>query len=304
MDRPWRGLVRSRTKKQRLKKRIDHILQIEKVAYEMEIARRIDVRIHRTIKKVLDTMHRQGELDRSDVGVIRGNIKIRFYWKVGTDAYTVRRVSEFKKHILREHMIYSTAQKRFGPKLAITSLKALAESGDVPLNPKSIKGPLKKWSGPDGEWSESPIVKPYGDIDVLALQSDGERLWLGEVKMRGDLLKQVQVVHFRASAIRFKLRIFADKGIDSPLKLFMLVPMATASAKEYCLEKSIELLECERAYFPSKTHKWGDLSSFYKMYKKVMGFKNLKLVSPRALPVDELTEVLRPLGDEDLPDTV
>jgi hypothetical protein len=310
MDRPLRGFarerkrIRSRTKGRDLKKQIVRVLEAEKVAYEMEIARRIDVTIHRTIKKTLDTMFLQGELDRSDVETVHKNIKVRFYWRRNTNNSTVRRISKLKKQLLRAHMIYSTVQKRFGAKLAIASLKVLAQSGYVPLNSDSIKGPLTKWNGPNDEWSEDPIVIPYGDIDVLALQNDGERLWLGEVKMRGDLLKTVQVQNFYASAIRFKLKIYTYKGIDFPLKLFILIPISTVSANEYCFQKSIEVLECKKAYYPSETTKWGSLSSFYERYMKVMGFRNLRLVPPKSLPVDEITELMKSLGGKDLRDTI
>lgn len=310
MDRPLRGFdrarerIRSSVKRRLLKKQIARVLETEQVAYGMEIARRIDIRIHRTIKETLVTMFLQGELDRSDIEFIHKNIKVRFYWRVGTDEDTVKRISQLKKQLLRDHMRYSNVQKRFGARLATASLKVLAQSGDIPLISESIKGPLKKWDGPSGEWAEDPIVQPYGDLDVLALQSNKERLWLGEVKMRGDLLIQVQVQHFYASAIRFKQRIFTSKGIDFPLKLFLLVPISTVSAGEYCFRKNIELLECGAAYYPSETPKYGSLASFYEKYKSVMGFTNLELVSPKDLPIDELTKLLQFLGSKDLPDTI
>lgn len=313
MDRPLRGFVRARerrrqvrasTKGRRLKKRISRVLETERVAYGMEIARRINIRIHRTIKKVLNTMYLQGELDRSDNELVSKNIKVRFYWKVGTDERIVREISKLKKRLLRRHMIISTVQKRFGPKLAISSLKVLAESGSVPLKFESIIGPVRKWNGPNNEWSGDPIVKSYGDIDVLALQSNRERLWLGEVKMRGDLLKAVQCANFYASAIRFKLKIFSYRGVDFPLKLFMLAPISSASAYQYCVQKRIELFECEKAYYPNETPRRGSLSSFYRQYKKVMGFRNLKLVSPKSLPVDKVTNLMRSTFAENLPDTI
>jgi hypothetical protein len=309
MDRPLEGFIRerekirSKTKKLRLRKRIAHVLQTEKVAYGMEVARRIDVSVHRTIKKVLDTMFLEGQLDRSDIEDVHKSIRVRFYWRRNTDDRTVRRISKVKKQLLREHMIISTVQKRFGAKLAIASLRVLAESGDVPLNPESIKGPVTKWNGLNGEWSEDPVVVSYGDVDVLALQSDKERLWIGEVKMRGDLLKTVQVKNFYASALRFRRRIFRFKGIDYRLKLFILIPMSTVSAKEYCFRKNIEVLECKKAYYPSETPKRGSLISFYKKYRRVMGFRNLRLVSPKGLPVDNLTKLMASLGGE-LADTM
>ena len=310
MDIPLKGFARERkrvresTRGKNLKKRIARVLETEQVAYGMEIARRIDVRIHRTIKKALNTMFLQGELGSTDAETIHGGIKVRFYWKIGTDQSVVREISELKKRLLKDHMIYSTVQKRFGPKLAIASLKALAESDRVSLNPESIKGPVSKWNGPNGEWSENPVVKPYGDIDVLALQSDGERLWIGEVKMRGDLLLQTHVMNFYASALMFKQRIYTFWNKDYPLKLFVLTPMSTVSAKELCSHKKIELLECGKAYFPSETREWGSLSSFYETYKAVMGFVNLELVSPKNLPVKELTDLMGSLGKKDLADTI
>jgi len=202
-------------------------------------------------------------------------------------------------------MRYATVQKTFGPKLAITSLRALVQKGHVPLISDSIIGPVTKWGGLNNEWSEDPIVKPYGDIDVLALQSNGERLWLGEVKMRGDLLKQVQVRNFFASAIAFKNSIFIYKGLDLRLKLFIMAPIASVSAEEYCQEHDIELLKCKKAYYPTNTPKWRSLSTFYGEYKRVMGFRNLRLVPPDSLPVDEITKLMKEfLGKKNLPDTI
>lgn len=310
VDRELRGFDRQRkeklasTKDRHLKDRISNVLQVEKVAYGMEIARRIDVRIHRTIKEVLKTMFLDGELDRSDLESVDENIRVCFYWIPNTDAKTVRKLSKVKTQLLKEHMIISTLQKRFGPKLAIASLKCLAQSEDVPLNPTSIIGPLTKWNGLNDEWSEDPVVIPYGDIDVLALEDDNERLWIGEVKMRGDLLKSVQVTNFLASALRFRRRVFTDKGKDYKLKAFILTPLASVSARECCYRKNIELLECAKAYYPSETPKRGDISSFYKKYKKIMGFRNLEVVSRADVPLDELTELMRGLGEEVLPDTL
>lgn len=310
MDRPLRGFnrqrreVRERATERQLRRQIARVLQTEKVAYGMEIARRIDVRIHRTIKKALETMFLEGELDRSDVDAVHKDIRVRFYWLRNTDERTVSMISMVKKQLLRGHMMISAVQKRFGPMLAITSLKALAQSASIPLSPESIEGPLTKWNGPNGGWSEDPIVIPYGDIDVLALESDGERLWIGEVKMRGDLLKRVQAEHFLASSSRFRRRIFTYKGMDYRLKIFILAPISTVSAREYCYLKNIELLECEKAYYPSETPKWGDLSLFYENYKKIMGFRNLEIVAPEDLPLNGLTRLMSSLGGTRMPDTI
>ena len=49
------------------KDRITNVLRVEKVAYQMEIARRINVLQDRTIKFVIKEMYNDGEINRSDV---------------------------------------------------------------------------------------------------------------------------------------------------------------------------------------------------------------------------------------------
>lgn len=155
------------------KSRITDVLKAERVAYGMEIARRIDVLRHRTIKFVLKEMYNDGELERSEVERINGNIKVVFYWLPETDEYTVSRVSEFKKHLLLNHLEYSNVQKNFGPKAAISSLKDLTLKGLIPLAPGTIGGPITKWSGPNRVWRGSEVTVPYGDIDVIGLERTG-----------------------------------------------------------------------------------------------------------------------------------
>jgi|Deesub1362A_J573_1020465.scaffolds.fasta_scaffold00447_21 hypothetical protein len=274
------------------KARIVDILRIERVAYGMEIARRIDVYRHRTIKYVLKAMCEDGELERSEVERVDGNIKIIFYFLPETDYYTVSRVSEFKKHLLLEHLEYSNVQKNFGPKLAISSLKDLAINNLLPLTPNNIRGPITKWAGPNKAWRENPVAVAYGDIDIIGLERRGNIMWIGEVKMRGDILKKVQAEHFLATAKRFRKRVFVEKGIFFHLKPFLLAPLASVSARNFCREEKIELIECEKVYYPEKTavRKLGD---FYRLYREVMGVPNLKVVSYDDLPIENISQKIR-----------
>lgn len=281
------------------KARIADVLKVEHVAYGMEIARRIDVFRHRTIKFVLKKMWEGGELERSDIERIDKKLKIRFYWLPETDEYTILRISEFKKHLLLDHLTYSNVQKNFGPKLAISSLKDLATDNLLPLAPDTIEGPITKWSGPNKAWLGSDVAVAYGDIDVIGLERSGDNImWIGEVKMRGDLLKEVQAVHFLATAIRFRERIFNEKGFLYRLKPFMLAPYAAVSTRKYCQKEKIELIECEKAYYPEKTAK-RKLGDFYRLYKRVMGVPNLEVISYNELPIESVSQRIRAKGFRD-----
>ena len=274
------------------KARIVDVLKVERVAYGMEIARRIDVFRHRTIKFVLKKMWEGGELERSEVERIDGNIKIIFYWLPETDDYTIQRISELKKHLLLDHLQYSNVQKNFGPKLAISSLKDLANNNLLPLALGTIEGPITKWSGPNKAWLGSDVAVAYGDIDVIGLERSGNIMWIGEVKMRGDLLKKVQAEHFLATAIRFRERVFNEKGFLCSLKPFMLAPFAAVSTRKYCQKEKIELIECEKAYYPEKTAK-RKLGDFYRLYKQVMGVPNLEVISYNELPIENISQRIK-----------
>ena len=177
------------------KKRILNALEIERVAYQMEIARRIDVLSDRTIKFVITEMKNDGEIEVSSIRRV-GNYKLKFYWLHGTDRYTILRVINYKILLLSLHLKYSNVQKNFGPKIAIASLKELTDKGILPLIPSTIIGPIKKWYGPNKTWVGNEITVPSGDIDVLSVEKGGKILWLGEVKMRGDYIKIHHIRHF------------------------------------------------------------------------------------------------------------
>lgn len=277
------------------KARIIDVLKVERVAYGMEISRRIDVYRHRTIKFVLKQMCDDGELEKSDTEKLDGDIKIIFYWLPDTYDYTVSRVSEFKKHLLLDHLEYSNVQKNFGPKLAISSLRSLANDNLIPLAPNSIGGPISKWAGPNKAWRGSEVAVAHGDIDVIGLEKTGNIMWIGEVKMREDILIKVRASHFLATAKRFRQRVYEEKGIFFHLKPFILTPYAAVSTRNFCRKEEIELIECEKAYYPEETEK-RKLGDFYRQYRQVQGCPNLEVISYNQLPVEGISEGFKAKG--------
>lgn len=274
------------------KARISDVLKVERVAYGMEISRRIDVYRHRTIKFVLKQMCDAGELEKSDTEKLDGNIKIIFYWLPDTDDYTVLRVSEFKKHLLLDHLEYSNVQKNFGPKLAISSLKSLANDNLIPLTSNSIDGPISKWAGPNRAWQGNEVAVAHGDIDVIGLERSGNIMWIGEVKMREDILSKVRVSHFLATAKVFRKRVYEEKGIFFNLKPFILTPLAAVSARNFCQRENIELIECKKAYYPEETaqRKLGD---FYRLYRRILGCPILEIITYNDLPLTSVSDGFR-----------
>jgi hypothetical protein len=282
------------------KARISDVLKVERVAYSMEISRRIDVYWHRTIKFVLKEMYDSGELERSETQKLGGGIKIVFYWLPDTDDYTVNRVSEFKKHLLLDHLEYSNVQKNFGPKLAVSSLKSLADDNLVPLSRNSIEGPISKWAGPNKNWRGSEVAVAHGDIDVIGLEKNVNIMWIGEVKMREDILNKTRASHFLATAKRFRQRVYEEKGMFFRLKPFILTPYAAVSARGFCKKEKIELIECSKAYYPEETE-IRKLGNFYRMYKWVMGCPNLEVIRYDQLPVEDISEGF---GGKNFQDTI
>jgi len=63
------------------KDRITNVLEVEKVAYQVEIARRIDILKDRTIKFVIKEMVSDGEIEESDFQRVDGRLKVKYYWK-------------------------------------------------------------------------------------------------------------------------------------------------------------------------------------------------------------------------------
>lgn len=278
------------------RKRITDLLQLVKAVYGRELKRRIGLHRGATAIWVAKEMAKEGLLERSDIEKIRGtNLKIGFYWLPGTDEYTVHMIKEYKKHLLADHFRYSSYQEKFGPRVAIASLKELANSGVLPLDVDTIKGPIRKWAGPHREWLHDEVPVGRGDIDVIAVDNEAN-LWLGEVKMRADAIIVGRVEHFVSVARSFRMRIFNWKGMDYPLKLFFLAPVATVSCRDWCEEHEVALIECEKAYYPSKSPKRPFLGKFYEEYREVMGVPNLEIVpypSPSALPIPGVSKAMR-----------
>ena len=278
------------------RKRIIDTLQIVRVVYGRELRRRIGLHRGATAVWVAKQMVKEGALESSPVEKIRGtNLKIRFFWLPGTDQFTVDTVKEYKKHLLFDHFRYSSYQEVFGPRLAIASLKELANAGFLPLDVDTIKGPIKVWAGPHKEWLHDEVPVGRGDIDVIALDNEAN-LWLGEVKMRSDAVIITRVEHFVSVARSFRMRIFNSKGVDYPLRLFFLAPVATHSAQDWCEEHQVALVECKKAYYPSKSPKRPFLRDFYEEYRKVMGVPNLEIVSypsPSDLPIPEVSKAMK-----------
>jgi hypothetical protein len=215
-----------------------------------------------------------------------------FYYLPNTDGYTVTRVIEFKKHLFLDHCEYSNVQKNFGPKIAISSLKDLADNNLVSLVSSTIEGPISKWAGPKGIWRNSEVAVAHGDIDVVALERTGNVMWIGEVKMREDVLTESRAVHFLATATRFRERVYEEKGVYYNLKPFILVPLAATSTRIYCRRQHIELMECQKAYYPEKTAK-RELGDFYRTYRTVLGCPNLEIIKYEDLPLDVISDGFR-----------
>lgn len=270
-----------------LKDRISNLLEVEKVAYQMEIARRINVLKDRTIKFVINEMKDDNEIEVSSIRRV-GRFKLKFYWKPGTDRYTINRVIDLKLILLNLHLEYSNVQQNFGPKIAIESLKELTSRGILPLISSSIVGPVRKWYGPNKNWLGNEITVPSGDIDVISVENGGRILWIGEVKMRGDYIKIHQVRHFLNNIKNFRDKMFRDKGIFFEIKPFIVAPLLSQSAKHYCNVNHVNVIECKKIYYPKKTTQ-RDLEFFYKRYKRVMGLPNLEIIDSNALPIDYIT---------------
>lgn len=280
------------------KRRITDLLKVERVVYQRELARRIGLRVGQTAIWVAKQMAKDGEIEMSGIERV-AKLKMRFLWLPDTDSYTVRRVMQYKKRLLLDHLRYSTVQEQFGPKLAIASLKVLSDSNDLPLNPETIKGPIKKWVGPNREWVRNEVSVGRGDIDVIALENNMEVLWLGEVKMRSDILTKVRAEHFLNVAKNFRDRIEEEKGIYYQLIIFFLAPLASESTKKWCNENNVNLILCEYAYYPSDAPKMGHLREFYEEYRDVMGVRNLVIISypsPNALPIENVTNRMKELS--------
>lgn len=275
-----------------------NILRTEKVLYQRELARRIGLDIGRTAIFVAKQMVKDGEIQMSEIEQIE-NVRIQFMWRTDADKYDVERLISYKKRLLVEHMVRSTVQKSFGPHVATSSLKELADNNALPLDRDNIAGPVRSWAGPNRQWANRQVMVGRGDIDVIALEKDGKSLVLGEVKMRSDRLNKARVRSFIDKATMFGDRILSEKGIDYQLKIFMLCPLATHSATKYSENNCVKIVECKYAYYPSKVKKRGakgywDLRAFYEEYSKVMGVSNLKIVSypkPSELPISEITDL-------------
>ena len=273
-----------------------NVLQIEKVVYQRELARRIGLAIGRTAIFVAKQMEKDGEIEMSEIEQIE-NVRIQFMWRTDADKYDVERLINYKKNLLTEHMLRSTVQKSFGPRVATSSLIELADNNILPLDRNNITGPVRSWAGPNRQWANRQVMVGRGDIDVIALEKDGKSLVLGEVKMRSDRLNKARVRSFIHKAAKFEDRVLSEKGTDYRLKIFMLCPLATQSAIKYSKENDVKIMECKYAYYPSKVKRRGaegfrDLRTFYEEYGRVMGVRNLKIVSypePNELPISEIT---------------
>jgi len=270
------------------KSRISNLLDVEKVAYQNEICRRIDIMSDRTIKFVIKEMSRDGELEESQLLRADGRIRTRFYWKPSTDLYTRNRVIELKLTLLRLHMEFSNVQQNFGPRIAKSSMIDLTNNGILPLIRQTIQGPIKKWAGPLGTWRGNEVTVPSGDVDVIANELSGNVLWLGEVKMRGDYTKKHQIANFTRNAKNFRDKIFSEKGIYYALKLFFVAPLFSVGAIRECKINHVERISTIKAYYPRKTSA-RELEWFYSRYKTVMGFGNLELIDYTDLPIQYIS---------------